>query len=513
LSLFGSSARFSKNRIVSAASYHFRLSLGKFLTVRNPGKPKQYGECPSLPLAILGQFARERQKGISLSKKRILMDTRLFLAWNARLPKSRKAPKIMRATRLLLTLAGALILGSFVSAGDVVQSVPSAPPTIVAPGTEPISPLPEGQSSTWAEGDSATRFWAELDFLIWSMRGATLPPLITTSPQGTTQDKAGVLGQNGTTTLFGGQTANGDFRVGNRYSGGYWFDDAHHCGVEADLFWLSSIVKNYGKSSNGDPILARPFFNPVSGQEDSQLIAFPGTLAGTVDASAHSNGLLGAGFLFRQQVCGCDCYHLNVLVGYRYLHFNDSIDVNENLTSLDPNNLFFVPVNTNIQVHDSFAARNDLHALDLGLDSYVSFGPLILGARAKVAVGYNEQVVDINGNTTITVPGTSPVVSQGGLYALHSNIGHYARHNASAVPELDLKLAYRVTPHLKASIGYTVMDWINVVRGAEQIDRTVNPNLLPPINNPVTGPNRPAFSFQQNNMLIDGLTLGLEYDF
>ena len=58
------------------------------------------------------------------------------------------------------------------------------------------------------------RFWLRGEYLMWWTSGMDLPPLVTTSPQGTPQNQAGVLGQSGTTILFGGQTVNGDGRSG-----------------------------------------------------------------------------------------------------------------------------------------------------------------------------------------------------------------------------------------------------------------------------------------------------------
>jgi hypothetical protein len=44
--------------------------------------------------------------------------------------------------------------------------------------------------------DPAGQFWAEIDYLGW-----TVPPLVTTSPAGTPLAQAGVLGAPGTSVL------------------------------------------------------------------------------------------------------------------------------------------------------------------------------------------------------------------------------------------------------------------------------------------------------------------------
>ncbi len=120
--------------------------------------------------------------------------------------------------------------------------------------------------------------------------------------------------------------------------------------------------------------------------------------------------------------------------------------------------------------------------------------------------------MDINGGTTVTVAGVPPVASAGGLLALGGNIGHHSRDEVAVVPELDLKLAYQVTPRLKASVGYTYLYWSDVVRAGNQIDPTVNPALIPPAV-AASVPARPAFAFQQSSLWVQGINLGLEFSY
>ena len=68
------------------------------------------------------------------------------------------------------------------------------------------------------------RFWVGVDYLLWGVRGDSLPPLVTTSPAGTARAGAGVLSSPGTVTLFGDSTANSDWRSGGRVQAGFWLD-------------------------------------------------------------------------------------------------------------------------------------------------------------------------------------------------------------------------------------------------------------------------------------------------
>ena len=361
-------------------------------------------------------------------------------------------------------------------------------------------------------GACGGRFWGSAEFLLWWMKGTSLPPLVTTSPPGTSQTQAGVLGQPGTVVLFGNSVVNGGMRPGGRFTLGYWFDDCQHCGVEADFFMLGSLVSRFNASSDGNPILARPFFDPTTGQQSSELIAFPGLSTGSVNASATSTGLLGADALLRCNLC-CQCNsRLDVVGGFRYLRIADHVEVTENLVSTSFAN--FIPPGTTLTVVDRFDTSNNFYGLDVGLRGEYRIGSWVLAGRADVAVGDNHEVLDVNGSTTVSVPGAPPpVTSAGGLLALQSNIGNRVRDRVVVIPEFDLRLGYQITPRLQVFAGYTFIYWGKVLRAGNQIDLNVNPNLLPPVVTPITGPLQPAPKFDQTSLWIQGIDLGLEFRF
>jgi hypothetical protein len=352
-----------------------------------------------------------------------------------------------------------------------------------------------------------------VEYLYWWMRGAALPPLFTTSPPGTPQAAAGVLGLPTTSVLFGGSRVNDDGRSGVRFALGYWLDDCQSLGLEVGAFFLESKGTSFGARSGGSPILARPFFDAAANGPAAELIAFPGLLAGTAEASASSTGLLGADALLRARLC-CGCnYRLDVTGGYRFLRLADHLNVNEALVSTNPANPSFVPVGTTITEGDRFDTSNEFHGFDVGLRGEVRRGPWVLGGSARVAVGDNHQVVDVAGATRVAVPGAAPVTNVGGLLALSSNIGHRERDRAEVIPEFGVKVGYQVTPQLRAFAGYTFLYWNEVVRAGNQVDQAVNPALLPPVTPPVAGPLRPAPRFENSSFWTQGVSLGLEFNF
>jgi hypothetical protein len=241
-------------------------------------------------------------------------------------------------------------------------------------------------------------------------------------------------------------------------------------------------------------------------------VAFPGEFSGSIASQATTTGLLGTGFLFRGNLmCGGD-YRVDLLGGYRYLRFADRLGIFENQTAAVGNPDLLVP-GTQITAADQFQTRNDFHGADLGVSTDFRRGPMSFTLTGKLAVGFTQQDVDITGGTSVSVPGTPTLVSTGGLLALSPNIGHHSRGSeVSVIPELEAKFGYQITPRLRATLGYTFIYWDNVVRAGDQVDRFVNPNLLP--NSGTTGgPPRPAFDFQRSNIWIQGLEVGMEFSF
>jgi hypothetical protein len=314
--------------------------------------------------------------------------------------------------------------------------------------------------------------------------------------------------------LFGGSHENGDVRSGGRVTLGGWLGCDQCLGIEGSFFILEGKGAHFSASSTGNPILARPFTDATTGQPGSELIAFPGVLAGSIDANDVSKQFLGAGLLFRHHVC-CGCsYFVDVVAGYRYLYYSQGINVTEDLTSTLPSNQFpFIPMGTSLLIGDRFATRNSFNGFDMGLTGEVRRGNWSVEWLAKVALGGTFTAMDINGETTVTVPGLPPVTNAGGLLALSSNSGHFTREHFSFVPEFGIRLGYDITPHIRTSLGYTILWWTGIGDAAKAIDLNVNPNLLPPVVSPVSGPASPAILFGKSTLVGQGIDLGLEFRF
>ncbi len=359
----------------------------------------------------------------------------------------------------------------------------------------PCCPTPCGPPGT---------FWASADYLLWWTKSSSAPPLVTTSPAAS----GGVVGP-GTTVLAGGSDMNSDPSSGLSFSLGFWIDEDHTVGLEGGGLFLGSRSNDFSVGGDGavnSPTIGRPFFNVLSGREDSELVAAPGVLAGTV--GVHSSSRLAGGDIngIFNLACACD-NRLDVIGGFRYLQLNDGLGITEDLTA-PPG-----PGGTSFVIQDQFDTSDRFYGGQIGLRDEVRRGRFFADFTGQIAFGAVDEIVDIQGSTVITPPGGAAVVRSGGLLALPTNIGHYTQSRFAVLPEAGLDLGYQLTDHVRVSTGYNFLYLSNVVRPGDQIDRVLNPTQLPVLGGAggLVGPPRPAFDFHETDYWAQGIQFGLEF--
>jgi hypothetical protein len=349
-------------------------------------------------------------------------------------------------------------------------------------------------------------FWAEVDFLAWTVKGDRLPPLVTTSPVGTPLAQAGVLGFPTTTVLFGDSTVNGAWRPGGRLQAGYWFDPSRSRGIEASVFGLGDVSTGFNANSNTTPILARPFFDALANAQSAIFVASPGATSGNI-AINETSRFYGAGALYRQDIGTFGNMRVSALAGYRYLHVSDNLSIATQQTVVGG---VVIPIGTTFTISDSFRAGSDFHGIDLGLAGQWQRDRWTLEWRGKVALGGNINTSTVNGTNTINVLGVTTTTA-GGFLALPSNIGSASQTRFAVVPELSLKAGYQIAPQWRLFAGYDVLYWTDVQRAGGLIDLTINPNLIPP--STPGGPNRPMPVFNTSPLWAQGFSFGARYNY
>ncbi|MCH8922065.1 MAG: BBP7 family outer membrane beta-barrel protein, partial [Planctomycetes bacterium] len=152
----------------------------------------------------------------------------------------------------------------------------------------------------WGGGE---RLYARGEYLRWKIQGNHVPALVTSSPTGTAQNQAGVLGFSTTTILFGDSNLHAEDRAGGRLTVGYWLSSDDVFGIEATYYQVESSSASFSTSSTGDPILARPFFNVdpnVGPGQDSSILAMAGWVGTLPQFGATSVDLQGDVSVFAQ---------------------------------------------------------------------------------------------------------------------------------------------------------------------------------------------------------------------
>lgn len=357
------------------------------------------------------------------------------------------------------------------------------------------------------------------EYLRWQGAGMHVPALVTTNTSTTTPpvNQAGVLGAAGTQVLFGDREILDNTVSGGRFYAGLPIDYDHRLILEGEYFSLEEATESFSATSNGTPILARPFFNMLTSPnnvpaESSELVAYPGVVRGTVGVEASST-FQGAAARLRYLLCcseGCvpalagrrgevpGGYRMELTGGYRYLKLQDNLFISENLTSTSPTGTF--------EMFDSFATDNQFNGVELGVLLQTRRGRWTMDWVSRLGIGSTSATSTIAGQTSIN--NAAPVA--GALLAQTSNIGTFDTSDFALAPELGLTLGFDLTPRFRLLAGYSMIYWSRVLRAGEQIDRDVNPNLIPPAITPLIGPLRPDQHFVWSDFWAQGVSVGLE---
>ena len=357
--------------------------------------------------------------------------------------------------------------------------------------------------------------WAHVEYLLWWQNGMDLPALVSSSPAGTAQASAGVLPT--ASVLYGADNSALDgSRSGGRIRFGSWFDRCPGLGFEGEYLGLGKQTESFFQQSTGTPILARPFFNIVSGAQDADLVAFPNLITGSVGVDVTSE-LNGAAARFRRSLCGSSgsayspiccttvptSSRLDSTLGYRYFELKESLIVHERTQSTLTNSP------GSFDILDRFDTRNQFNGGEVGVIWQGRRGLWSLDGLMRVAIGNTHQTVTIAGATSTLENGTTTNYTSG-ILAQRTNAGTYDRNEFGMIPELGVTLGYQLSRRVRLTTGYSLIYWGNVARPGDQVDLDLNPNLFPPESDPFTGALRPEFQFVSSDYWVQGLSFGAD---
>lgn len=338
--------------------------------------------------------------------------------------------------------------------------------------------------------------FGSMEFLLWWAKGTSTPPLVTTSPAGTPQLLAGVL--PGATILFGNEQVGHDLQAGGRVTFGRWMDCERNLAVSCRFWALGGDETRFAANSTDFPILAQPFIDAgAGGQESSLLLGFPGVVSGGVSINHTNRNVLGTDVLLAMMM-ERDCNRrFDLVFGYQFARLDDSLQI-DSIQNIPP-----PPVVTVFDSTDRFTAKNQFHGASVGMKAAMARGCWSWDLLGKLGVGNMRQQVIIDGSTTAT-PG--PITVPGGLYSQPSNIGTFERNELCFVPELTSNITYHVNCCLSFHFGYNIIWFSDVATSGDQLDRRVN------LGQP-TPPLLPAFAFRDRDYWLQGINLGMNWDF
>jgi Putative beta barrel porin-7 (BBP7) len=356
-----------------------------------------------------------------------------------------------------------------------------------------------GGGCDWGDMCSNPLVWARFEVLLWWRQGRDFPPIITTDPTTESSTTAGVLPD--AQILFGNDRVGSTMQAGGRADFGFFTSPMQCFGIGDRVWGLGKDALNFHVSSNNVPVLAIPFRDFTSGNNDALLVAFPGLRSGSITVSGASS-VFGNDVYGRFLLCrDCNC-RLDFITGWNYTRVADEIRIGSRSTVTETGGN--LPTGTVTTVVDQFEARNDFNGGILGLQWQRDCGCWTTQLLTRISIGNMHETMIINGSTRVAVPGQDPQTTRGGLFTADSNIGRFSRDEFTAITEIGYNISYRFAPCTQLTVGYSFIYWNDIATPGKSIDTAVGTS---------GGQTRPQFAFRHSDFWVQGLNLGLTKQF
>ena len=390
-------------------------------------------------------------------------------------------------------------------------------PVMVTPPMTVDEELGDGRKPT-ASFHRATNenAWVKANYLatfISPMRLAT--PLVTSgSPL---VAAPGSLGQPTTGILFGDRPVDFGLFSGIRLEAGVFLDRDNRFSLDIAGFYTFPNTQTFNTASDaaGNPLIARPIFNVATNLDGAFLNSKPGDLSGNVSIESKSE-MVGLELNARYHSYLRERFHLESLVGFRYVRLAERLRIAEQINPISNNFLVFQgnPVNppNSLADEDNFRTTNQFFGPQIGSQLSWEYGWFTVEGFLKFALGATRQETTINGATTFITPAGNQTAN-GGILALPSNSGTHSRTVVGIIPELGVNLGVDVCQHVRLNLGYSLLLWNAVVRPGNQIDRNVNPNQVPgsPTFGAAPGAFAPSYRFNNDFLWTQTFNMGVEF--
>jgi hypothetical protein len=358
------------------------------------------------------------------------------------------------------------------------------------------------------------------------MKGAPLGvPLVSTGPSG---NEEGFLVNSNSTILYGAPFSpatggNGTQSLpsfsGGRLTLGYQFDDPRQTAVEGRFFMLQSRSAGFTAQSNSTSLnmtgMRIPVFNTVpytpgsatdlTISENGLPVFISGILAGKV-AISNELKFWGSDATAMVNLYRAPQWEIGALAGFRYLNLSENFDLTDSLAGLSG------PfVGQSGTVGDHFGTTNQFYGAALGLRGAASWGPVSVAVTGRLALGPSQEALNVSGAFQ-AVNFTASSGAQG-VFAQPSNSGNHSSTVFAVVPEVEIKLAYDLTPAVRLTVGYDFIYYSSVVRPGLQINRNLPKGQVFEQGGSSVSSSSPFPLFNKTGFSAQGLSLGVAMRF
>ena len=115
---------------------------------------------------------------------------------------------------------------------------------------------------------------------------------------------------------------------------------------------------------------------------------------------------------------------------------------------------------------DNFSVHSRFYGPQIGLTSRWFYRNFFVEGTSKFGIGVIEQQANINGGTSVQLPGQMPMGFPGGVLAQPTNSGSFDRGKFSELAEFNLSTGYQVASGVRILIGYNFLFVNNVLAPA-----------------------------------------------
>jgi Putative beta barrel porin-7 (BBP7) len=373
----------------------------------------------------------------------------------------------------------ALILAAGHAAAQTASGAlapPSLPPSFVSSSaaTTIEGAAPSASGTTIAAQSHENQFWVRGEYIAWTIGTAKMAQIGKEAFESANFNA--LLAAAGTSFKDITKTGLGDDRTGFRLGAGMWLDQSNTYGVEVGFLYVNrpALVVPIGQRDRTHrPAIFSSLDLPGIDPND-RLVVIPfndrALVNGNITLNLAEKSLWYFDLLGRTRFYDCGDTHVDGLLGYRRLNYNDSYSsVAQAVTQVLP-----LRGGTRLTSVDWITTSNTYDGVLLGLDTQSQSGSWFYGTRATATVAYLDASFDRGGETDVKFPDGRRRHFKDGTYVLASESSRFSTNECTVIPQLDLWGGCAICEQVKVFLGTSLLYLPSVARATNQIELGLN---------------------------------------